>query len=292
MKRFFVLISLVLAITGCSTSLKGDGNNQGVGEEESTANNCREVSGGQAGTTNTVDYSDCFKGINGCAVFYGGDSYSLYNKEQCNTRYTPLSTFKIVATLEGISCGVLKSVDTKMNYSGYKYSLENWNENLNLEEAFKNSCVWYFRQVIDKIGQEKMGQALNELNYGNCDISQWEGVKMEDVPDDTNGFWLGSSLEISPLELVNVNYNIFEGNTKYNTSEIDLLTQIMESEKAGIYGKTGTGRDNSAWYTGYFEKNGENIYFAVHLDNKNGASVAGANAKEIAFNIIDKYFSE
>lgn len=46
---------------------------------------------------------------------------------------------------------------------------------MDFREAFRESCVWYFREVIDEIGQETMQKALDQISYGNCDISDWEG---------------------------------------------------------------------------------------------------------------------
>ena len=176
------------------------------------------LSGCKNSSVETVqkDYSSCFNGINGCAVFYDYDKekYDVYNEEQCNTRYSPYSTFKIVAVLEGLNDGVLISKNTKMKYNGEKYPFDMWNKDMNLNEAFQTSCVWYFRQVIDNIGQEKLKEAVDELDYGNCDVSKWEGEPIN-VQQELNGFWLGSSLEITPMEMVNIVANIFQGKTKY-----------------------------------------------------------------------------
>ena len=57
---------------------------------------------------------------------------------------------------------------------------------MNLNEAFQTSCVWYFRQVIDNIGQEKLKEAVDELDYGNCDVSKWEGEPIN-VQQELNG---------------------------------------------------------------------------------------------------------
>ena len=87
------------------------------------------LSGCKNSSVETVqkDYSSCFNGINGCAVFYDYDKekYDVYNEEQCNTRYSPYSTFKIVAVLEGLNDGVLISKNTKMKYNGEKYPFDN-----------------------------------------------------------------------------------------------------------------------------------------------------------------------
>ena len=251
------------------------------------------LSGCKNSSVETVqkDYSSCFNGINGCAVFYdyAREKYDVYNEEQCNTRYSPYSTFKIVAVLEGLNDGVLISKNTKMKYNGEKYPFDMWNKDMNLNEAFQTSCVWYFRQVIDNIGQEKLKEAVDELDYGNCDVSKWEGEPIN-VQQELNGFWLGSSLEITPMEMVNIVANIFQGKTKYKNNEINILKDIMKSDKEGVYGKTGTGKDNTAWYTGFYEIKNKKIYFAIHLDDNTKNGIVGAEAKEIANNIIDRYY--
>ena len=132
-------------------------------------------------------------------------------------------------------------------------------------------------------------KGLEEIGYGNCDISEWNGSGLAPT-EDTNGFWLGSSLEISTLEAVNVTSKIFEGKSKYSNKNIDILKNIMESDVKGIYGKTGTGIDNSAWYAGFYEKENNKIYFALHLQNEDGTKIAGADAKKIAVSIIQKYY--
>ena len=61
------------------------------------------------------------------------------------------------------------------SWSGEEFWNEDWNKDIDFEEAFRTSCVWYFREVIDEIGKERMQEALDTLSYGNCDISDWEG---------------------------------------------------------------------------------------------------------------------
>ncbi len=240
---------------------------------------------------NNVDYSDVFGDIKGCCVFYkpNNSTYLFYNEKECKTRYSPNSTFKIVATCEGLENSVVTSENSKMNYNGTNYPFESWNRNLNLKDAFQSSCVWYYRQMIDLIGKNNMKKGLDELNYGNCDISQWEGSGAAPTKD-TNGFWLGSSLEISPYEMVNVLKTIFNGESRYSDKNIKILKGIMKSDVDGVYGKTGTGRDNSAWYVGFYENDDQVTYFALHLENGSGKNIAGADAKKIAVEIIDKYY--
>lgn len=245
------------------------------------------------------DYSKEFDGLNGCAVFYdsAANTYTYYNKEMCENEYTPLSTFKIVATLSALENNVVTSPDDKMNYSGATYPIDFWNNDLTLRDAFKYSCVWYYRQLTDKIGIDNMQKTVNELNYGNKDISQWEGSGKNPIKE-LNGFWLGSSLKISPIEQVNSISYIFEGNNNFKEKNISLLKDIMlsdisvDNESIKVYGKTGTGYENEAWFVGFTEQCGFRNYFAIYLCDNTDREIAGADAKAIAAKIINNHFAE
>lgn len=241
-------------------------------------------------TVENVDYSVYFKGIRGCAVLYDlqENEYQLYNSELCEQEVSPLSTFKIVSTLAGLKNGVLENETSNMTYSGTLYSVSDWNDNLTLEQAFQTSCIWYFRQVIDKVGAEELQRELDELQYGNCDISEWDGSNINPLPE-LNGFWLASSLKISPLGQVDVLKSIFEGESSYSGEDINILKNIMavNGETNGIYGKTGSGPGGQAWVVGFSEENGNRVYFAVYLeDSGQKDQVSGGTAREIALDIL------
>ncbi len=206
-------------------------------------------------TDNIVDYSDYFQGISGCAVMYdeSSDTYFLYGKEKCEKQVSPLSTFKIISALAGLENNVLENQTSTMEYSGVKYPIDTWNSNLTLKEAFETSCVWYFRQVVDMVGQENIHAMLKEIQYGNCDISEWNGSETNSLPE-LNGFWLESSLEISPKQqVVTLNY-IFGSENNFSTDNLEELKNIMhiaELDNGSLYGKTGSGTDGKAWFVGF-----------------------------------------
>ena len=244
-------------------------------------------------TTKEIDLCDQFRGINGCAVIYNPDNneYSIYNTSLCEQEVSPYSTFKIVSALAGLNNGVIENEYSMMNYSGEKYPLDEWNENASLDKAFQTSCIWYFRQIIDEVGQDEIQYELTQLEYGNCDISEWDGSGINPMPD-LNGFWLGSSLKISPLEQVQVLAKIFEGESLYSAEDVALLKEIMlvSEDTKRIYGKTGSGPDGEAWFVGFAEENGERIYFAIYLnDNTQANNVSGNTAKEIALDVLESF---
>ncbi|HGS8994705.1 TPA: CDD family class D beta-lactamase [Clostridioides difficile] len=249
---------------------------------------------------NMVDYSDCFEGISGGAIFYNtkNKEYNIYNKELIETRRSPCSTFKIVSTLIGLEKGVINSKESVMGYDGTEYPNKNWNKNLSLEEAFKESCVWYYKKLIDKVDAKSVQNILDDLKYGNCDISEWEG-DLKNGKGHLNGFWLESSLQISPKEQVQTMAKIFEGDTNFKKEHINILRDIMKidinDKNINVYGKTGTGFDEKnkrvdAWFVGMLEREGDTYYFAIKSDDSN-KEITGPKVKEIAINIIKKYYS-
>jgi bla regulator protein BlaR1 len=197
----------------------------------------------------------------------------------------------------GLENEVIDSADSTMGYNETVYSMDTWNEDLSLKDAFKESCVWYFRKVIDKIGKSDVQKYLNQLEYGNCDTSEWDGSGINSFPE-LNGFWLESTLKISPIEQVNVLAEIFDGKADFSEQNIEILKEVMLVQNSGdisIYGKTGTGKNidtenrDNGWFVGMFEKSDERYYFAVHLSDEN-QEVSGLKAKEIAMNIINHYY--
>lgn len=294
-----VIVLLSVMIVGCSNTNSEWQEDNSIAREQQTAEGNQNIQGTEIAkeneisvvTDNIVDYSDYFQGISGCAVMYdeSSDTYSLYGKERCEKEVSPLSTFKIVSALAGLENNVLENQTSTMEYSGVKYPIDTWNSNLTLKEAFETSCVWYFRQVVDMVGQENIHAMLKEIQYGNCDISEWNGSETNSLPE-LNGFWLESSLEISPKQqVVTLNY-IFGSENNFSTDNLEELKNIMhiaELDNGSLYGKTGSGIDGKAWFVGFIEKSDNKIYFAIYLDDmQNREVVSGNKAKEIAISIL------
>lgn len=244
-----------------------------------------------------IDLSNVFNKINGCAVLYNplDNKYFFYNKSMSKQQVSPYSTFKIFSTLSGLHNGIIRDETSTMNYNGTEYSNPNWNENLTLQEAFQTSCIWYFRQVIDAIGKDKVSKELNELVYGNSDISEWEGSNVNPYKE-LNGFWLNSSLKISPFEQIQVLTKIFEGQSIYSNNNIKILKKVMliqDNQKQQIYGKTGSNSNGEAWFVGFIEEDEQVKYFAIYLnDSLQKEKVSSSMAKEIALKILETIFIE
>lgn len=247
------------------------------------------------------DWSDAFNGLNGTAVIYdvSDRQYSIYNRDLAMTRSSPCSTFKIISSLTALENGIIEPEDSTRTWSGEVFWNEDWNRDIDFREAFRTSCVWYYRQVIDDIGPEMMQEELDKLQYGNCDISDWEGrLNTNNDNRALTGFWIESSLKISPKEQVEVMERIFESDSEYSEETQNELKQVMLVPEQGsgdisIYGKTGMGKADGivvdAWFTGFAESTAGNIYFCVRLGRTDGMDVSSTLAKEIAVKLVSDY---
>ncbi|MDE5933375.1 MAG: class D beta-lactamase, partial [Lachnospiraceae bacterium] len=177
-----------------------------------------------------TDWSQYFDGLNGAAVVYdiSEGTYMIYNEELAMTRRSPCSTFKIISSLVALESGILDPDDSVRAWSGEIFWNENWNQDIDFADAFQTSCVWYFREVIDEIGKDRMQAGLEKISYGNCDISDWEGrLNTNNNNRALTGFWIESSLKISPKEQTEVMAHIFGSDTDYAAETINSLKQVM-----------------------------------------------------------------
>lgn len=292
----FIFISAILALSGC---------------KEKTEDLTDKQSSNIVITTNQekkddksiveVDWSEYFEGLNGAAVIYNPEEnhYQLYNRSLARTRRSPCSTFKIISSAIALENGIIVPDDSIRLWSGETFWNEDWNKDIDFNEAFRTSCVWYFRKVVDEIGVDLMERELKKLQYGNCDISDWEG-KLNTNSDNRalTGFWIESSLLISPKEQVEVMERIFGNQSLYSKATQTRLKQAMlipdqNTEGRSIYGKTGMGMAQGVvvdtWFTGFADVNNTRIYFCVYLGETDGADMSSQKAREIAVKILSGF---
>lgn len=244
------------------------------------------------------NWENYFDGMNGAAVIYNPseNSYQIYNQEMALTQRSPCSTFKIISSLIALENKVIVPDDSTRTWSGEVFWNENWNRNINFEDAFRTSCVWYYREVINELGKDVMQEELSNLHYGNCDISDWEGrLNNNNSNRALTGFWIESSLKISPKEQVEVLDRIFGEQSVYSQETQNNLEKVMllsEQQDRDIvfYGKTGLGKSHGivvdAWFTGFADMTGGRKYFCVYLGETDGKNVSSTKAKEIAIELV------
>jgi beta-lactamase class D len=182
-------------------------------------------------------------------------------------RVTPCSTFKIALSLMGFDSGIL--VDAKMPIwpfqEGYDDFLESWKSPQTPRSWLKNSCVWYSRVLVSKLGLENFQAYLAALNYGNQDAS-----------GGLTGAWLSSSLKISPREQVLFIEKLINETLPISTEAVRMTKSLLFIDELPngwkLFGKTGAGsisdsdgKNALGWFVGWIEKDSRCFLFAYNI---------------------------
>ena len=200
------------------------------------------------------------------------DKYIQYNTEHCKKRLSPCSTFKIPNSLIGLETGVIADTGFIIKYDSILHPkdsshlanepFKHWYEDLSLKRAFKYSCVYYYQELARRVGNEQMQKKVNDLDYGNKDISS--GL-------DT--YWLCGSIQISINEQIEFLKKLYLYKLQgFSDKNIDAVKSIMLYETSPdykLYGKTGAGNcwDNKVlgWYVGFVETDTGTKIFAMNI---------------------------
>ncbi|WP_042462002.1 BlaR1 family beta-lactam sensor/signal transducer [Neobacillus dielmonensis] len=229
------------------------------------------------------DLSSYFDGCNGSFVLYDAtkNQYQIYNREMSEQRVSPDSTYKIYAALFALESNVISPTSNKQNWDGTVHPIPEWNQNQTLSTAISRSVNWYFQNTDREIGRNRLQEYFHKIKYGN-----------EDLSGKLDGYWMESSLKISPIEQVQL-LTAFEKNQfGFKPEHIQAVKQaifIAEQNNRQLYGKTGTGMINgknvNGWFVGFVTKGDSRYYFAVNIQNQDGQA-QGSKAAEIAKQIL------
>ncbi|MBN2328196.1 MAG: class D beta-lactamase [Candidatus Omnitrophica bacterium] len=223
-----------------------------------------------------------FEGYKACFVLYDvkNDTVIRYNEKRCQERISPCSTFKIPNSLIGLETGVIPDESHVFPWDGIERQIKSWNRDHDLRSAIANSVVWYYQKLAVEVGERRMKEYLQKLNYGNMDIS-----------GGLTQFWLGSSLKISANEQIDFLLKLYRNDLPFLQQSIDIVKEITilsRTDDVIFRGKTGSGFEEGkrtwGWFVGYIERK-ENVFiFATHIEAKENAF--GIQAKEITKNIL------
>ncbi len=224
--------------------------------------------------TGHLSLSTFFKGSGGSFALYDltDQVYMQYNPDTCGTRYTPCSTFKIANSLIALESGVAPDTSFVIRYDSIAHPIDPalrnvdpfryWPQDQSMTSAFRHSVVWYYQEVAKKIGEERMLQYLDSLQYGNKDISS--GI---------DRFWLGGSLQISGSEQVVLMTELIENRLHgFSVAAQEQVKGIMLLESTPLYklyGKTGGCDCNPdgmiGWFVGFVETGPKTYAFALNV---------------------------
>ncbi len=192
----------------------------------------------------------------------------IYNDERAKTLFSPASTFKIPNTLIALNEGIVNK-DSLIIWDKKIRDFDSWNKDQTLQSAFKNSCVWCYKEFASKITTKKYKEYLKELDYGN-----------ETIGADVTDFWLDESLKITAYGQIKFLKRLYKNDLPFKIEDINLLKDLMIDEKNEDYiirAKTGW-EGKYGWYVGYVETKTDIWFFALNIDTNSKDDLAKRKA--------------
>lgn len=178
---------------------------------------------------------------------------------ECETRFSPASSFKVPHALIALNAGVLSGPEHVFAWDGQERSVPAWNQDHTLASAIESSVVWYFQRVAPRVGRERFEEALLRFGYGDANIGE-----------DLTRFWLDDSLTVSPMEQARFWRRLHVGELALTDASRDAvleMTTLAGSDDLVLRGKTGWHPELpvGGWFVGSLQGPEGVTCFAVRL---------------------------
>lgn len=189
----------------------------------------------------------------------------IFSDEKDAERATlPASTFKIINSLIALETGAVKDEKEVLKWDGVKRQVESWNADTDMENAFRNSTVWFYVQMAKRVGKDKYRKYLQESHYGNG--------KIDSGQDDD--FWNYGDFGVTPKNQIELLKNLYEEKLPFSKRSFEIVKRISIEEKTADYvlrAKTGWtyfGGNDTGWWVGYVERKDNTYFFATRVIKK------------------------
>jgi len=200
----------------------------------------------------------------------GTGQFIIYNLSRFkDSAFLPASTFKIVNSLIGLETGRIANEKMVIKWDGIVRSRPEWNKDLTMEEAFKQSAVNYYQEVARRIGKDTMQYWLDSLKYGTRKITT-----------KVDSFWLDNSLKITPDEEMGLVKKLYFGLLPFQKRSQDIVKKVMLQEDNANYKlsyKTGWGflekGRSLGWIVGWIEENRHPYFFVLNIEGAHDANL-------------------
>ena len=186
-----------------------------------------------------------------CVVVIDGGVTKRWNGsvEDCATRLSPASTYKIPHALIGLETGVITET-TVEKWDGVAHPDQpKWNQDHTVLSAMRPSVLWFFQAMAPRIGAARAHEWLTRFQYGNADTS-----------GPITQYWVNGRLRISPDEQVAFLKKFYDGSLPVSKAHIDRLKHALEQAPGTVENARGVTQLDAEWRPG------------VSLNSKTGAS--------------------
>jgi len=210
-------------------------------------------------------FKECGMGGSITLYDYTHKKWIFSNEVDGKTATRPASTFKIINALIALEEGILKDEKEIMKFVGVEHvdttrygNRTDIFKDMDLEEAFKKSAVWFNLEIAKKVGREKYKKYITAAGWGNMDFSE-PGLD----------FWNSGPFAVTPVQQIEFLEKLYKGKVGFSKRNIEIVKRIMLAESTPLYtisGKTGwvqTATEDMGWWIGYVEKKDGVVFFAT-----------------------------
>lgn len=204
--------------------------------------------------------------VEGCFALMdnGTGKFTVHNLGRYrDSSYLPASTFKIVNSLIGLQTGKISNDSMVIKWDGVKRWNADWNQDLNMYNAFRMSSVPYYQEVARRIGKDTMQLWLDSLRYGTRKITT-----------AIDSFWLDNSLKITADEELGLVKKLYFDQLPFFKSYQETVKRAMLFEDNANYRlgyKTGWGFTEKGhaigWIVGWIEENKHPYFFVLNIES-------------------------
>ena len=190
-------------------------------------------------------------GKRSCVVVVEGGTARRWigSAEECATRLSPASTYKIPHALIGLETGVITET-TVEKWDGVKHPDQpKWNEDHTVLSAMRPSVLWFFQAMAPRIGAARAHEWLQRFHYGNTDTS---GPITE--------YWINGRLRISPDEQLTFVKKFYDAGLPISNAHLDALRGALDQAPGTVENARGLTTLDANWPPG------------VSLNSKTGAT--------------------
>jgi beta-lactamase class D len=210
--------------------------------------------------------------VEGCFALMdnGTGKFTVHNlKRYRDSSYLPASTFKIVNSLIGLQTGKISNDSMVIKWDGIKRMREEWNQDLNMYNAFRYSSLPYYQEVAKRIGKDTMQYWLDSLKYGAT--SDTDKVIIRSAVDS---FWLDNSIKVTADQQLGLVKRLYFDQLPFFKTYQEVVKRAMLFENNTNYRmgyKTGWGFSEKGhsigWIVGWIEENNHPFFFVLNIES-------------------------
>lgn len=232
-------------------------------------------------------FDEC--GVKGSTTIYdyNNNRWIFTDSLDAHVETLPASTFKILNSLIALENRIILNEHEVKKWDGTTHELFGkpypiWNKDTDLREAYKNSTIWFYVNLAEKIGRKKYKKTFNKIQYGNNNLTE-----------PGTDFWNYGKFGVSPKNQIEWLVKLYENKLPFAEDHMETVKKIMVSEQQNdtvFYDKTGWARkdgENIGWWIGYMTTT-DNVYFfatriinPVAVENSNFAACRKTITKRI-----------